>query len=48
MDEGSDLTWRCDASGKDGNGPQVTYKWLKNGDPLEEQASCDFVILKFK
>ncbi|XP_022171906.1 contactin [Myzus persicae] len=31
MDHQSDLTWTCEAFGV----PDVTYKWFKNGEPLE-------------
>jgi len=31
MDHLSDLTWTCEAFGV----PDVTYKWFKNGEPLE-------------
>jgi len=31
MDYQSDLTWTCEAFGV----PDVTYKWFKNGEPLE-------------
>lgn len=31
MDELVDLTWTCEAFGV----PDVTYKWFKNGEPIE-------------
>lgn len=31
MDNQADLTWTCEAFGV----PDVTYKWFKNGEPLE-------------
>lgn len=31
MDHNSDLTWTCEAFGI----PDVTYSWLRNGEPLE-------------
>lgn len=31
MDNQADLTWTCEAFGV----PEVTYKWFKNGEPLD-------------
>lgn len=31
MDNQADLTWTCEAFGV----PDVTYKWFKNGEPIE-------------
>ncbi|KAI2653930.1 Contactin-5 [Labeo rohita] len=39
LDSGEQLHWECRATGK----PRPTYRWLRNGEPLNSQSRVEMV-----